>query len=122
MNIGRIIGVLFLLGIFGNYMTNVHAGSFTQIEQAMCDLYNTINNVVNIVIIMMIILAAITYAGGQALGAETRARATVWATTMAVGAIIGVGIKVLLPVMMNTIAPMPEGGGDWSNPTFCSTD
>ena len=115
MNIGRIIGVLFLLGIFGSYMTNVHAGSFTQIESAVWDLYVTVNNIVNIVIIMMIILAAITYAGGQALGSETRARATVWATTMVVGAIIGVGIKVLLPTIMGILDP--TNSAFYLNPT-----
>lgn len=71
----------------------------------MCDLYNLFKSLLPIVLILAIAFAAVIMVAGQLLGAETRAKASSWAQNIVIYALVAVIVIVLVPYVIQLIAP-----------------
>ncbi len=99
MDYKKIVGLL----MFVMSLSFATTAAPSNIQAALCELYNILNSLVPIVAFVLILGAGVVYAAGQMLGAETRARASVWATSMLIGAIIGILIVVLVPNILSIL-------------------
>ncbi len=93
-----------------SFVSVAFAGPET-IQTALSSLCTTAQSLLGVAAVLLIILGAVVYAAGQMLGAETRARASVWATNMFIGAIIGILIYIVVPYIINILAPSTGGTG-----------
>jgi len=97
--------VLLFLGIFVFLFFNFGCVANSPIAIGILEICGLFMSALPIVLMLVVVLAALVYAVGQMIFAETRARATVWATSLMTGAIIAALIFILLPYVLDKLAP-----------------
>jgi hypothetical protein len=73
----------------------------SKIKNAVCAVYDVVNDVLPVLAFVLMILAGAVYAAGQFFGAEMRAKAVGWAMNMVTGAIIGLILNAVLPSILS---------------------
>jgi len=82
----------------------IYANNTANITNAICCVYNTVNDVLPVLAFVLMILAGAVYAAGQFFGAEMRAKAVGWAMNMITGAIIGLILNAVLPSVLSSLS------------------
>ncbi|MCS7109788.1 MAG: hypothetical protein NZ903_03255, partial [Candidatus Micrarchaeota archaeon] len=74
-----------------------------RITDAICDVYNVVNDVLPVMAFVLFVLAGVAYAAGNFFGAEMRARAIGWAMNMVTGAIIALLLSSVAPTILTSL-------------------
>ena len=98
-----------LLALFTALLPSVFAASTgdatSRISGALCELYNMLRDLLTPLVVLAIVVAAVAYAGGNVLGQEIGAKAKSWAVNIIVYVGIGILVFVIVPYILQTVAP-----------------